>query len=35
MRWVFQTFEGIDVLSAWSGDQIALRQVLNLQPVHL
>jgi len=35
MRWVFQTFEGIDVLSAWSGDQIALRQVLNLRPVHL
>ena len=35
MRWVFQTFEGIDVLSARSGDQIVLRQMLNLHHVHL
>jgi hypothetical protein len=34
MRWVFQTFEGIDVLSVRSGDQVILRQMLNLQPVH-
>lgn len=34
MRWVFQTFEGIDVLSVWSGNQIVMRQMLNLRPVH-
>jgi len=34
MRWVFQTFEGIDVLSVRSGDRVILRQMLNLQPVH-
>ncbi len=35
LRWVFQVFEGLDVLSVWSGDQQVLRQVLNLRPVHL
>ena len=35
MRWVFQTFEGIDVLLVRSGDRVILRQMLNLQPVHL
>lgn len=35
LRWVFQVFEGLDVLSVWVGDQRVLRQVLNLRPVHL
>lgn len=35
MRWVFQVFEGIDVLSIWQQDQLATRQVLNLRPVHI
>jgi len=35
LRWVFQVFEGLDVLSVWTGDQQVLRQVLNLRPVHL
>lgn len=35
MRWVFQSFEGIDVLSVGSEDQTTLRQMLNLGPVHL
>jgi transposase len=35
LRWVFQVFEGLDVLSVWSGNQQVLRQVLNLPPVHL
>lgn len=33
-RWVFQTFEGIDILSVWVNGQPTLRQVLNLRPVH-
>ena len=35
MRWIFQTFEGIDVLSIRRNEQLVLRQVLNLRPVHL
>jgi transposase len=35
LRWVFQVFEGLDVLSVWVGDQRVLRQVLNIRPVHL
>jgi transposase len=35
LRWVFQLFEGLDVLSVWVGDRQVLRQVLNLRPVHL
>ena len=35
LRWVFQIFEGLDILSIWVGDQRVLRQVLNLRPVHL
>jgi transposase len=35
LRWIFQVFEGLDVLSVWVGDQQVLRQVLNLRPVHL
>jgi transposase len=34
MRWIFQTFEGLDILSVWQNDQLLLRQVLNLRPVH-
>jgi transposase len=34
IRWAFQSFEGIDILSIWVGDQRIARQVLNLQPVH-
>ena len=35
MRWVFQMFEGIDLLLIWQGDQLVRRQVTNLKPVHL
>jgi transposase len=34
IRWVFQTFEGIDILSIWVNGQRMSRQVLNLRPVH-
>ena len=34
IRWVFQTFEGIDILSVWVNGQPTSRQVLNLRPVH-
>lgn len=34
LRWVFQVFEGIDILSVWTGNQCVLHQVLNLRPVH-
>lgn len=34
IRWVFQMFEGIDILSVWVNGQPTLRQVLNLRPVH-
>ena len=34
MRWVFQVFEGIDVLSIWQDDHLVLRQLLNMRPVH-
>ena len=33
IRWVFQTFEGIDILSIWVNGQRITRQVLNLSPV--
>jgi len=35
LRWVFQVFEGLDILSVWVGDQRVMRQVLNLRPTHL
>ena len=35
IRWVFQMFEGIDVLSIWQNDQIIMRQLLNLRPVYI
>jgi transposase len=34
MRWVFQLFEGIDVLTIWQNDQVFMRQLLNLRPIH-
>jgi transposase len=34
LRWIFQVFEGIDILSVWTGNQCVSRQVLNLRPVH-
>jgi transposase len=34
IRWIFQMFEGLDILSVSVGDQRTLRQVLNLRPVH-
>jgi len=34
IRWVFQMFEGIDILSIWVNEQQTARQVLNLRPVH-
>ena len=34
LRWVFQTFEGLDVLSVFTDDQLTLRQILNMRPVH-
>lgn len=34
IRWVFLTFEGIDILSIWVDGQRVSRQVLNLRPVH-
>jgi transposase len=34
LRWVFQVFEGLDVLSVWMNGQLISRQVMNLRPVH-
>ena len=34
IRWIFQIFEGIDVLSIWIDGQQTTRQVLNLTLVH-
>lgn len=34
MRWVFQLFEGIDILSIWAGGLVMTRQLMNLRPVH-
>lgn len=34
LRWVFQTFEGLDVLSVSVSGRRVLRQVLNMTPVH-
>jgi transposase len=35
MRWVFQLFEGIDLLLIWHDEQVVLQKVLNLTPTHL
>jgi transposase len=34
LRWVYQTFEGLDVLSVWADGRLVARQLLNLRPVH-
>jgi hypothetical protein len=34
IRWVFQVFEGIDVLSVWQNEKLVTRQLLNLRPTH-
>lgn len=34
IRWVFQMFEGIDVLCIWQNDRLIMRKLLNLRPVH-
>jgi len=34
MRWVFQVFEGLDVLSIWADGHLIARQMMNLRPVH-
>jgi len=34
LRWIFQLFEGIDLLLIWQGQQLLQRQVLNLKPIH-
>ncbi len=35
MRWIFQVFEGIDLLLVRQNGQVVNRQVLNLRPEHL
>jgi len=34
MRWVFLTFEGLDILSVWADGQLINHQILNQRPVH-
>ena len=34
LRWVFQFFEGLDVLSIWMNGSLATRKMINLRPVH-
>lgn len=34
LRWVFQTFEGLDVLSVWADGRLIDRQLVNLRLVH-
>jgi len=34
LRWVFQIFEGLDVLSVWADGRLLTRQIMNLRPVH-
>jgi transposase len=35
MRWIFQVFEGIDLLLVNQNGQVVNRQVLNIRPEHL
>ena len=35
MRWIFQLFEGIDLLIVYQEDKVINRRVLNLRPEHL
>jgi hypothetical protein len=34
LRWVFQIFEGLDVLSVWAEGRLIARQIMNLRPIH-
>jgi transposase len=34
LRWVFQIFEGLDVLSVWEDGRLVTRKIMNLRPVH-
>ncbi len=34
LRWVFQIFEGLDVLSVWVDGRLVTHQIMNLRPVH-
>jgi transposase len=34
LRWVFQVFEGLDVLSVWADGRLVTRKILNLRPIH-
>ncbi|MFC1879312.1 IS1634 family transposase [Chloroflexota bacterium] len=34
LRWVFQIFEGLDILSVWTNGSLVTREVMNLRPVH-
>ena len=34
LRWVFQIFEGLDVLSIWMNGALVTRKIINLRPVH-
>jgi len=34
LRWVFQVFEGLDVLSIWMNGALVTRKMINLHPVH-
>ena len=34
LRWVFQVFEGLDVLSVWVDGRLVTRKLLNLRPIH-
>jgi hypothetical protein len=34
LRWVFQIFEGLDILSVWTNGSLVTRKVMNLRPVH-
>ena len=35
MRWIFQLFEGIDLLIVYQEDKVINQRVLNLRPEHL
>lgn len=35
LRWVFQIFKGLDVLSVWVDGRVIARQIMNLRPIHL
>ena len=35
LRWVFQMFEGLDVLSVVAAGRLVARKILNMRPVHI